>query len=180
MKSRFIIFILVVLSLYITGCGYTTGSLLPSRLRTVYVKDFENKIDISTEPSDKDGYRIYRAGVENDITQEIIDEFIFDGNLRIVSEDEADLILKGELLDYYKQPLRYDRFDTVEEYRVIVTVNIELLDTAEDKVMWKEENFTGFDSYRLTGSFAGTEEDARDSAINDLAKKIVEKTIEGW
>ncbi len=170
----------LIVSLILTGCGYTTKSLLPSRLKTVYIEDFKNKIDISSEPSDKEGYKIYRPGVETDVTKAIIDQFIIDGYLQVVEKDDADLILSGELMDYYKQPLRYDKFDNVEEYRIIVTVNMELKDTVKDRVMWEESNFIGYDTYRLTGPFASTEDNARQEAISDLAKKVVEKVIEGW
>lgn len=180
MNTKYLLLIVIVATLSLFGCGYTTGSLLPDHLKTIHVEDFQNKIDISDEPSDKRGYRIYRAGVEADITEAVIDQFIFDGHLRIVDRDDADLILKGELIDYYKQPLRYDRFDNVEEYRIIVTVNIELKDTVKDKVLWKEDGFIGYDTYRLTGSFASSEDQARQDAIKDLASKIVEKAIEGW
>ncbi|MBL7068541.1 MAG: LptE family protein [Candidatus Omnitrophica bacterium] len=166
--------------LFIAGCGYTTGSLLPSHLKTIYVEDFKNKIDVSTEPSDKEGYRIYRAGLENEVTSKIIDLFIQDGHLQIVDDYQANLVLTGELLDYYKQPLRYDKFDNVEEYRIIVTVSMVLRDIVKDRIMWKEDEFIGYDTFRLTGGFASSEDEARAGAIKDLAEKVVEKVVEGW
>ena len=178
MKIRLSIVLLLILCL--SGCGYTTGSLLPTRLKTVYVENFANKIDVSNEPSDKRGYKIYRPQVDTDVTKAIIDQFIFDGHLQIVDKDGADLTLSGELIDYYKQPLRYDRLDNVEEYRIIITVNIELKDNTEEKFLRKEDGFIGYDTYRLTGAHASSEENARAGAIKDLAEKIVEKTIEGW
>jgi len=180
MNKRHLIVIFVLTTLLFAGCGYTTGSLLPSHIKTIYIENFKNKIDISDEPSDKHGYRIYRVGLENEITEKIIDQFIFDGHIRIVDKDDADIILEGELLDYYKQPLRYDKFDNVEEYRIIVTVNLEATDIVKGKRMWKETNFIGFDTYRLTGGFARSEQEAQDGAIDDLSKKIVEKVVEGW
>lgn len=181
MKERRRIFLLAVfLILCLPGCGYTTGSLLPSNLKTIHVEDFANKIDISAEPSDKDGYKIYRVGIETDVTKAIIDQFIFDGHLRIVERKDADLVLSGELVDYYKQPLRYDKFDNIEEYRIIITVNMELKDMADEKVMWKESGFIGYETYTLTGDFATSEDAAREKAVKDLAGKIVEKVIEGW
>ncbi|MDB4349581.1 LPS assembly lipoprotein LptE [Omnitrophica bacterium] len=180
MSAKYRFFIIVFTVLYLSGCGYTAGSLLPNHLRTIYVEDFGNKIDPSSEPSGKHGFRIYRAGVETDITEAIVSQFIFDGHLHIVDKDDADLVLRGGLLDYYKQPLRYDRFDNVEEYRVIITVDMELVDVARDSELWKEKDFIGYDTYRLTGAFASGEEEAREGAIKDLAKKIVEKVIEAW
>ncbi len=180
MKKEYRFLSLVFIVLYLLGCGYTTGSLLPSHLKTVYIETFKNMIDVSKEPSDKQGFMIYRPGVENDVTRKIIDQFIFDGNLRVVKKEDADLILRGGLKKYYKQPLRYDRFDNAEEYRIIVVVDIELFDAVGNKLMWKENDFIGYDTYRLAGAFASDEQEAREGAIEDLAEKTVEKVIEAW
>ena len=123
---------------------------------------------------------VYRAGLENDVTKKIVDQFIFDGHLQIVDKEDADLVLVGAIVDYYKQPLRYDKFDNVEEYRIIVTVNFEVKDIIKNKIFCKEQSFIGYDAYRLTGQLASSEDAAREGAIKDLAQKIVEKVIEGW
>lgn len=170
----------ILLVSLMAGCGYTTGSLLPSHLKTIHVENFVNKIDISREQSDTESYEIYRPGLETDITKAIIDEFMFDGNLSIVGEKEADLILKGELINYTQEPLRYDEFDNVEEYRVLITVNMELEDTAAGEPMWEEKGFVGEVTYDLIGATAKSEETARSDAVEDLAERVVERTTEGW
>jgi len=43
--------------------------------------------------------------METKITDAVINRFLLDGYLKLVSkEDQADLILKGELTNYEKQP----------------------------------------------------------------------------
>ncbi len=172
--------ITAVITLSLTGCGYTTGSLLPGYLKTIHVDNFKNLIDITDEPTDKVGYRIYRPELEIEVTNAIIDQFIFDGHLLIVDEDEADLVLTGDLIDYYKQPLSYTSMDDVEEYRIIIAVNMVLKDKVRDRIRWKENNFIGYDTYRLQAPIDRTEEQARLGAIDDLADKTVEKVVEGW
>jgi hypothetical protein len=167
-------------ALFLSGCGYTTGSLLPDDLQTIYVDNFKNSLKVSNEPSGQHGFRLYRPGIENEVTQGITDQFIFDGILRIVSEDDADLILSGEVIDYYQEPLRYDKFDNVEEYRIIITVNMELFDVTHGKTMWTANNFIGYDTYRLTGGFSTDEDEARSRAVKDLAQKVSEKVVEAW
>lgn len=170
----------VIAILLLTGCGYTTGSLLPDHLKTIYVDNFKNSIDVSAEPSAEHGYRISRPGVENEVTQALTNQFLFDGNLRIVNKDDADLVITGEVIDYYKQPLRYDKFDNIEEYRVIITVNMKLEDTVRGDTMWKKDGFIGYDTYFLTGAHATDEAEARQGAVDDLAERIVEKVVEAW
>ena len=162
------------------GCGYTTGSLLPSRLKTIYVDSFKNKIDISKEVTEITRYTLYRPGIENDVTDAVIERFVFDGNLKIAQKEAADLILKGSLVDYRQEALRYDRDDNVEEYRVKVAVDIELMDMAANKPLWEKTYFEGEATYKMSGQFATSEDAAREEAIEELARRVVERTIENW
>ncbi|MEA3305931.1 MAG: hypothetical protein U9R52_03865, partial [Candidatus Omnitrophota bacterium] len=50
------------------GCGYSTGSLLPSKLKDIYVDNFKNRVDIGREVTESSGYVLYRPGLENDVT----------------------------------------------------------------------------------------------------------------
>jgi len=162
------------------GCGYTTGSLLPPELNTIYVDNFKNAIDIDREVTDDVRYTLYRPGLENDVTGVIVDRFIFDGNLKVANKDMADLILTGELIEYRQEALRYDSDDNVEEYRVKVVVNVQLMDIAKDELMWEEAGFVGESTYMTIGRFVVSEDTARENALEDLARRIVERTIEGW
>lgn len=164
----------------IAGCGYTTGSLLPPRLKTIYVDNFKNKIDIGKEVTESTQYTLYRPGLENDVTNAVVERFVFDGNLKIAGRDEANLILRGNLVDYRQEALRYDANDDVEEYRIKVTVDMELIDAANNEPLWKEVGFIGESTYKIKGRFATSEDIARKEAIEDLARRIVERAIEGW
>ncbi len=81
----------------ISGCGYTTGSLLPAHIKTIHIRPFRNRIELTEELSfDEYRFRSYRVHLETDITKEVIDRFINDGYLKVVEEENADLILTGE------------------------------------------------------------------------------------
>ncbi|MBL7071466.1 MAG: hypothetical protein ISS26_04775 [Candidatus Omnitrophica bacterium] len=173
------LFILPVL-IILAGCGYTAGSLLPPDIKTIYVDNFNNSIEIDQEVTDEARYTLYRPGLENDVTNIVVDRFIFDGNLKVANKDNADLILSGELIEYRQEALRYDSDDNVEEYRVKVVVNVQVKDVAKDKLMWEEAGFTGESTYMTVGRFVVSEDTARENALEDLARRIVERTIEGW
>jgi len=167
--------------LMFSGCGYATKTLLPVHIRTVYVENFKNSIDIADEISNKKPYRLYRAGLENEITRAVVDRFIFDGNLKVAKRpDEADAILSGELTEYIKEPLRHDDNQDVTEYRVRVVASVKFLDTKDSKVIWSSSGFSGESSQRTEGSLKKTEDTARQEAVIDLARRVIEKTIEVW
>lgn len=180
LRELFLLFSVAFLSAVIIGCGYSTRSLLPSRFKTICVDNFKNKIDIGREVTEASRYTLYRPGLENDVTNAIVDRFVFDGNLKIATKEKADLILKGDVVDYKQEALRYDSADNVEEYRIKITVNIELLDVATNEAWWTEKGYIGEETYKTAGRFAVSEDTAREGAIEDLARRIVERTVENW
>jgi hypothetical protein len=171
----------IIFLVSMAGCGYTTRSLISDKFRTIYIAPFDNKVDIAQEAYSANRYRIYRPGLETDIMRAVVNKYLFDGNLKPVKEQAADLVLKGELIEFRKDPLRYnENSDEVAEYRVNIIVNLTLLDKKENKEVWKESGFTGDTTYFTTGSLAKSEETAINDAISDLARRIVERTVEQW
>ncbi|MDD2679563.1 MAG: LptE family protein [Candidatus Omnitrophica bacterium] len=162
------------------GCGYTTRSMVNTKYRTIYVTPFVNKINITSEVDTGNKYRIYRPMIESDITTHVNNKFYFDGNLRPAKDSSADLILKGEVVEFRKDPLRYDANDNVAEYRINLVVNISLWDRRENKLLWQENGFTGDTSYFASGPQQKPEDTAVVDALKDLSRRIVERTVEQW
>ena len=167
----------------IMGCGYTTRSMISNKFKTIYITPFVNKIDITKETDAGYKYRIYRPMLETDITKKVTNKYLFDGNLRPVKTESADLILKGELVEFRRDPLRYTDNDEVEEYRINILVNLSLWDKKENQLVWQENNFTGDYTYFTNFTTSGTpksEDVAVNEALDDLARRIVERTVEQW
>jgi hypothetical protein len=169
-------FLSILLVMSIAGCGYTTGSLLPAKYRLIAVAPFSNKVGFT----DQNIQGIYVPLLETNIRTAIIDKFLFDGNLRIADPDKADLVLSGDLVSIAQDDLRQDVNQNVQEYRIRIIVSLALTDTATGKVLWKEPSYTGETTYFLTGSQATSQSAAVDAALNDLATRVVERTVENW
>lgn len=181
------IFLLVTsywLLVTISGCGYTTRSMISDKFKTIYVVPFVNKIDITRESSVAAKYRLYKPMLETDVTRAVTNKFLFDGNLRPTREEFADLILRGEVAEFRRDPLRYTDSDEVEEYRINIIANLKLWDRKEDKLVWEENNFTGdytyFTNFAPASAVKKSDDTAINDAINDLARRIVERTVEQW
>jgi outer membrane lipopolysaccharide assembly protein LptE/RlpB len=175
---------IILVSTVLAGCGYTTRSMIQDKFKTIYVAAFVNKTDITQEVYAANKYRIYRPMIETDITRAVIDRYLFDGNLKPQDEGTADLILKGELVEFRKDPLRYNENDEVTEYRLNLVVNLSLWDKAENALIWEEKNFTGSTTYFTNFATGDVTKKSEDTAINDalkdLARRIVERTVEQW
>ena len=57
---------------------------------------------------------------------------------------------------------------------------MELTNNKTGVVMWKEKGFAGETTYRTSGSLAKSDDAAVNDAIDDLARRIVERTVEAW
>lgn len=179
MKATHIL-LLAAAVLQVGGCGYTSRSAIREKYKTIYIAPFVNKTDITQESYTANRYRIYRPTIETDITKATIDRFLTDGNLKPVKEGAADLLLRGEVMDYRRDPLRYDKNDEVMEYRINLVVNLSLTNRQDNTLLWEEKNFTGDTTYFTTGSNAKSEDTAVTDALKDLARRIVERTVEMW
>jgi hypothetical protein len=189
-RTKFSLFLFSVccfLIAVLAGCGYTTRSMISTKYKSIYITPFLNKVDITQETYSANKYRIYRPMLETDITKKVINQYLFDGNLKPVKNSLADLVLKGELVEYRKDPLSYTpNNEDVTEYRINIYVNLSLWDPKENKLVWGENNFNGnysyFTSFAPTNvSMGRTSEDAAvTKAVEDLARRIVERTVEQW
>ena len=177
---KYSLWFMPILIIALAGCGYTTRSMITNKYRTVYVAPFKNMVDITSETSARNQYKLYRPSLETDVTRSVSNRFLFDGNLRPVSEDSADLMLKGQLIEFRRDALRYDSSDNVTEYRISLVVNIALWDKKENKLLWEENGFTGSSTYFTTGSLAKSDDAAANDALDDLSRRIVERAVEDW
>jgi hypothetical protein len=165
------------------GCGYTTRPGLPTHLRTVYVKPFVNKIDVTALSTGHERFPIYRHRMEVDLTNAVITRYQFTGLLRPSTPERADARLEGELVGFRRDALRYDANQQVEEWRLNIVVNLRFVDQKAGTVMWEEEGFTGDTTYFAIASgsqVVESEASALDRAITDLARRIVERSVENW
>jgi hypothetical protein len=181
MKKTLICFFILASLLPVSGCGYTTSSALPSNLRTIFIPAFKNNITYTTQRAS--GSENYFPLMEVKVRNAIEERFLFDGKLRLAkTAEEADLVLKGELVGYQKDPLRFtaEDEDKVQEYRIRILVDLVLRDKDEEQPLWEEKGFAGEATYFITGANATSESSAIENATADLARRVVERTIENW
>jgi hypothetical protein len=179
MKKIFFIFYILIFIL--SGCGYTTRSMVSSKFKTIYITPFANKIDITKETDTADKYKVYKPLLESEITRAVINRFLWDGNLKPAQKEVADLVLKGELIEFRRDALRYTQDgNNVEEYRLNLVVNISLWDNREEKLIWEQNGFTGDTTYFTIGPSLKSEDVAIKDALDDLGRRIVERTVEEW
>lgn len=167
-------------ALLIAGCGYTTKSLLPENIKSVHIAPVKNAINLAGEIGYKERFRVYRPGLEDALTNAIISRFVFDGNLKVASPEKADAVFEAKLIEYRRDPLRYSDTEDVQEYRVSVTLDATLYQSGTRKILWHDRALIGDASFFLSGPHAITEDEAVEKVVEDVARRVVERTIELW
>lgn len=177
MRSRLLAFAVAV---SLSGCGYTATRMLPPHYRTIYIEPFENRIPITGETSDRTGFVTNFPQLEERVTREVINRFLFDGNLRITNQPHtADLVLTGSVFDFYRQALRRQDDSTIEEYRLNLSASMTLRDR-EGKLLLSEPSLVADATYFVSGPSAKLETVAVDDLVSDFSRRVVEWVIEYW
>lgn len=150
----------------LAGCGYSFRGNLPEHIKTVAVPIFRNK---TQEPA-----------VENAITSAVVNAFVNNGRLKVVSVDQADAILDGEIVGYAFEPLSFDRRLNAREYRLRVTFNLQFRDVRKNTMLWREEGLSEVSDFRVVGQASDTisrEEGAVRQAAVEIGRKVVTQAV---
>jgi hypothetical protein len=154
---------LVFLAL-ISGCGYTTKSLISRNINSVYIPIFGNYT--------------FRSGLEFDLTTVLKDEIMSRTKLRIARKDDADTILTGKIVTVSEGVISSNAKDNVIESRVTISVNIALADRRTGRAMMSMDGLTNSAEFIVTrGENINT---ATQECLSGLAEKIVYQLEEKW
>jgi hypothetical protein len=152
----------------LAGCaGYRLGTTLPPDVRSVHVPTFVNR---TGEPL-----------VEAETTRATVQELQRDGTLKVRSADEADVVLAATVVDFYLEPLRYekDASRTVREYRLRLTADIVLKSRRTGDELFAGR-VQGESTFEPGGDLSSAKRQALPAAARDLAHDIVESIVEFW
>ncbi|MDI6641607.1 MAG: LptE family protein [Elusimicrobiota bacterium] len=170
----------IIALLLLTACqAYTPQpQLLPQHIRKIAIRQFVNQTTY--------------FGLEDKLTLSVIDEFVRDGRYTVVSENDADGILVGEITHYILQPLTYGPNFEPQQYKLRILLNLYFIDKGENKedpsddvTLWEEKALEGLCIYAdaassLPEETKKTEEQAREFIWKDLSQKILTRTVQGF
>ena len=156
--------ILLVFSVLLGSCGYSSKAVLRSNVRSIYVPIFDNKT--------------FRRGYEFDLTKAVRDQIILRTGLDIVDRDEADSILYGKITNVVEGVLVGDFTDNIVESRMTVFVDIRWVDTRTGRTIVERQNIMRAAEFIVqrneTASTAGKE------AFVGIAYGIIEAMGDEW
>lgn len=161
MNVKSIFFLLILLQF--VGCSvYTFNPRGKSTLKTIAIQLFENTTG--------------EYGIEDKMTEQVIDAFISDGSIKIVPEENAEALLIGKLISYERKPYDPNENDVVQSYAITMTFEIKLINTLDKTEIWNN-NIVQFGVYNIEEE---TEEDGQQRAIAKLVEDVINKTTKSW
>ena len=158
-------FIIIALFLFVAGCSYySVSGALPAHIKTAAVPLFENET--------------VEVGIVEEITAEVINAIIKDGNMKVVGEFQADAIVNGTIVDVIEEADIYSKKEEAEQFRIRIFADVTFFDRKKNNIIWEGKRIEGW------ALFDATDPDSREDGIKEalemLAKEIIDKTLAGW
>ena len=166
-KSIIKLFLILIAVLFI-HCGIYTfsGSTLPPHLKSVAVPLFEN--------------RTPEFGIDQELTDALIDAIIEDNTLKLVDYQDSDAVLRGQIIRVTDRAGQYsqstNQAEEAKDYRVTISVNITFEDRLKKKTLW-EESISQWGIYDFSEI---SREEGIQEALEKISIEIVNMTVSGW
>jgi hypothetical protein len=172
--KKTVITLITAMAILTAGCGiYSFSPGGKSLIETIAITQFENKT--------------IESGLSGRMTDLVVDAFISDGSLKVVSENDADAVLLGVLSSYKREAYTYDESDNVSQYVVKLVFEVKLLKGDSEEEFWSETFYSeGYYATDLGTSsdsaltIAATEEGAQAQAADKLVSDILNRTTKSW
>ena len=153
-----------LLLVVLAGCRYRTRFDLPAHLQTFHVAIFTNKT--------------LERNVDFEFTQELMSEIRARTPLRQVPEDQADLLITGEIARLDRYTLRRKSRGLKSEMRYVLFVNVQMTDRKKDLVFFDGKDLNWRAEFRM--NLGETPVQAREEVIRELARHVVSRAFERW
>lgn len=134
--------LLITFSCSLVSCGYSmsgTGTLADGAsggYRSIAIPMFSNDT--------------YEPLIEREVTAALKESVAYDGRLRLVDLDDADLVVEGRIARFELQPLTFDSSERIQEYRLKIVSVVKVIESSGEKVIWKDTRMESFADYRVT------------------------------
>ena len=160
-KNKYVVLLLIGLLTVLWGCSYRfsgTGTL-PSGMTRIYVSMIENKTA--------------ETGIENYLTDDLINEFILRKKEVLSRQEDAEGILSGSIEYMRDTSVAHSSQSKSSQRRVFLGAMLKLVDT-KGKTVWAVNGINASEVYKVTDDKTLTEQNKR-AAMQVLSKRLAEK-----
>ena len=160
-------FLLVVLTLGMAGCGYSSKELFPTEYLTVAVPIFEN--------------RTFYRGMEFELAESMVKQIESRTPYKVVAPGVAQTIIEGTITNVEQSQLSRRRPGGVpQEVELTVTADFVWKDLGSGEVIADRRGFVAVGRHIPTSGISEPYEIAQHQAIQRLARDIVSTMRSDW
>jgi citrate lyase gamma subunit len=146
-----------------SGCRRIQGTVLENEPRSVAIPIVVNKT--------------YEYGVEERITDILVQEFIRDGRLRVTDRSSADLVLSATVDEYKLRTVNVNERDQAVVFRLNTRIVASLYDSRAGKWIYQNERFDESGVFFLANQPQSRREE---QVYVRLSEDIISRFLEGW
>ena len=129
----------------LVNCGfYSMAGSIPPHIRSISIPLLDNETA--------------EFGISEEITDNLLEKFTDENILRVVDEENSDSILRGSIVQAEDIPYTYSKEEVVGEYRFTISIDVEWVDVANDKILL-QKIFKGWGAYGIGGDISTDEID---------------------
>lgn len=154
------------------GCGYYsfTGAALPQHVNTIAIPAFEDQARSSL------------PNLGNELTELLIDRFVSQTRLSLVSDESgADTVLSGAIDRYSNRPASVGGEERATLNRVDITVTVQFADRLKGQDLIPRRSFSAFGQYDpLAENGLEGEAKAASDALTQIADDIFNAGTSNW
>lgn len=155
----------LLFALLFAGCAYYSTSATGGGIRTVAVPLVDNE---SLE-----------AGIQQALTDSLIQGFVTNGALHVVDEDQADAVLRGTVLEVREDPFTYG--NQADQYQISVFLKVVFYDTRQKQTIWEVDRMRGYGIYDASGQREQARQKGLGDALRMLTQDVIDRTqVGGW
>ena len=150
-----------------TGCYYSTSQGSRSGdIRNIVIPLFDNDT--------------VEAGIQETLTDTVIERFLTNGEYRIVDLRQADAAIIGVITNIQEESVAFSEGTLAREVRLWIVVDVRFETVDKKEVIWEETQLRTFGDYAIDTGTETDREPAIETAIGKMADEILNQSISGW
>lgn len=149
-----------------TGCWYSfTGVSIPNEMKSLKIENFTNTSELVV------------PNFTQLLSQKLRDTFLAQSNLKQVDTDQADLLIKGNILSYTIAPIALQGNDQAAQNRLTVSIEFSISSQRFEEF---NQNFTLSNFVDFSQNYNTVENQLLNEISTKLTQDIFNKTFSNW
>ncbi len=158
---------LIAACMMVTACYYSTSQgSRAGDIRNIVIPLFDNTT--------------VETGIQESLTDEVIERFLTNGEFRIVDLRQADAAIIGVITAVQQESVAFSAGTLAREVRLWIVVDVRFETVDKKEVIWEERQLRTFGDYAVDTGTDSDREPALETAIEKMADEILNQSISGW